>query len=91
MTPVEIAALVVSVLLTVTRFVEASKPLWGRLPKWAAVLLPAVIAVAPPIVDLLRSVRTTSDLVTQLIAAAAVLITNLFPRHDPAPAPPTVQ
>lgn len=83
-TPLEIAGLIVGSLLTLSRFVQAAKAAWSRLPRWAAVLAPAVVAVIPAIVELVQQVRTWADLVTQVIASTALVIVNLFPKHEPA-------
>lgn len=81
MSPVEIAAAIVSVLMLASRFVQAAKPVWDRMPKAVAVVLPPAVALVPQVVDLLNQTKTVSDLVTYLIAAAAMVAVGLFPKH----------
>jgi hypothetical protein len=97
MTPLEIATAIVSVLLLLSRFVQAAKPAWRYLPKPVAVLLPPAVTLALPVMDLLREVKTWGDLVTQLIAATAMVLVGLAPKnaakpakHEPASPPPVV-
>ena len=86
MTPVEIALAIVSVLMLISRFVQSAKPLWDRLPKWLAVMLPPVVGLIPQVSDLLRETKTWSDLVNYMIAAAGMVVVGLFPK----PADPTL-
>lgn len=79
MSPVEIATAVVSVLMVASRFVQAAKPLWDRLPRAVAVVLPAAVALVPQIIDLLSQSKTAIDLTTNLIAAAGLVAVGLFP------------
>ncbi|MGV1035334.1 MAG: hypothetical protein ACOYBP_09005 [Microbacteriaceae bacterium] len=55
------------------------------MPKALAVVVPVVVAIAPSVVALISQTKTFTDLIAQGIAAAALVITNLFPRHDPPP------
>jgi hypothetical protein len=80
MTPVEIALGIVSVLMLISRFLQAAKPAWDRLPKAIAVLLPPIVALIPQIVDLVNQTKTWSDLVNYLIAASAMVLVGLFPK-----------
>lgn len=80
MTPVEIALAIVSVLLLISRFINAAKPAWDRMPKPIAVLLPPVVALIPQITDLIDDTKTWSDLINYLIAAAAMIVVGLFPK-----------
>lgn len=80
MSPVEIAAVVVSVVMLLSRFVEACKPLWDRLPKSVAVLIPPAVALVPQVVDLLHQTKTVADLISYLIAAVAMVVVGLFPK-----------
>lgn len=83
MTPVEIAAAIVSLLLLISRFIMAAKPAWDRLPKPVAVLLPPIVAVIPPVIDVVNQVKSWSDLTTYIIASVAMIVTGLFPRSAP--------
>lgn len=83
-----IVAFVVSVLMLISRFLESAKPIWGRLPKWLAVILPAVVSLIPQVVALLQQSKTWADLTSYLIASVAIVIAGLFPRHDPTPPDP---
>lgn len=88
MTPVEIVAVIVSVLMLVTRFLQSAKPIWDRLPKAVAVMLPPIVALIPQVVDLLNQTKTWADLVNYLIAAFAMVVVGLFPKSNSAPTPP---
>ncbi len=80
MTPVEIALAIVSVLMLLSRFINAAKPAWDRLPKPVAVLLPPIVALIPQVTDLIDDTKSWSDLVNYLIAAAAMIVVGLFPK-----------
>lgn len=76
---VSIVAVVVGVLLLASRWVQAAKPFWAYLPKSVAVLLPAVVAMIPQVIDLLNKSKTWDDLVSYGIAAAALVAAGLAP------------
>jgi hypothetical protein len=78
MSPVEIAFLVVSVLMLLSRFVSACKPLWGWMPKVVAVLLPPVVLMLPHLADLWHQTTTLGDLMWYLIAALVMLVVGWF-------------
>lgn len=84
MTAIEIAAAIASVLMLVSRFVQAAKPAWNRLPKSVAVILPPAVLLVPQVVDLIGQAKSWADLTAYLIASVAMTITGLFPKHDPA-------
>jgi hypothetical protein len=84
MTPVEIALGIVSVLMLISRFLQAAKPAWDRLPKPVAVLLPPIVALIPQVVDLVNQTKSWSDLVNYLIAASAMVLVGLFPKSADA-------
>jgi hypothetical protein len=80
MTPVEIAVAVVSVLMLASRFVQSAKPIWDRLPKPVAVLLPPAVALVPQVSDLLNQTKTWSDLVAYGLASVAMVVVGMFPK-----------
>jgi hypothetical protein len=85
MTPLQVATAILSTILVLSRFINAAKPAWQRLPKPVAVLLPPAIALTQPVIDLLQQTKTWADLVTQLIAATAMVVVGLFPRNAARP------
>lgn len=91
MNPAEIAAAIVALLMLASRFVQAAKPAWSRLPKPVAVILPVATLLVLPVIDLLREVKTWSDIVTQLIAAVALVLVGLAPKAAAKPKSEPVQ
>lgn len=87
MSIVEIVAFIVGALLTLSRFLQAAKPLWGRAPQWLAFILPTIAAIIPSVIDMISGAKTVNDFVAQAIAALALIITNIFPAHVPAAKP----
>lgn len=83
MSVVAIVAVVVSVLLTASRFLNSAKPLWSRLPQPVAVLLPAVVAVIPQVVDAISGSKTALDLVNNAVVAVGLVVVGLFPSREP--------
>lgn len=83
MSVVAIVAFVVSVLMVGSRWLQAARPLWDRLPKVVAVMLPAIVAMVPQVIDLLQQSKTAVDLVSNVAAAAALVVVGLFPSHGP--------
>lgn len=65
--------------MLISRFVQAAKPAWDRLPKPVAVILPPAVALVQPVSDLLAQTKTWSDLVSYGIGAAVMVIAGLFP------------
>ena len=93
MTPVEIVAAIVSVLLLGSRFLQSAKPVWDRFPKPVAVMLPPIVALIPGVVELLNQTKTWADLVNYLIAAFAMVVVGLFPKaaNKPPVTPPPLE
>jgi hypothetical protein len=83
MSVVEIAAAVVSVLMVASRFLNAAKPMWDRLPKVVAVALPVVVAMIPQIAEMIGQSKTTVDFVNYVIASVALVVVGLFPKSAP--------
>ena len=81
MSVVAIVAFVVSVLMVASRWLSAAKPLWNMMPHAVAVLLPGIVALIPQVVDQLSQSKTAVDLVSNVIAAVALVVVGLFPSH----------
>lgn len=82
MSVVAIVAFVVSALLVLSRWLKAAQPLWSKLPTWAAVLIPGVVALIPQVIDQLQGSTTAVDLVTNVVAAVALVVVGLFPKKS---------
>ena len=82
MSVVAIVAFVASVLMVGSRWLQAARPLWDRLPKAVAVLLPAIVAMIPQVIDLLNQSKTAVDLVSNVVASVALVVVGLFPSHS---------
>lgn len=75
MTTLEIAALVATYALAVTRLLKPTQPLWSRLPRWAQLVLPALLVSLPQLAGALGLVETQLELVEaifQAIVAVAI-------------------
>lgn len=79
MSVVEIVSFVVAGLAVASRFVQAAKPMWDRLPKPVAIVLPAVVAMIPQVSDLLGQSKSSVDLLSNAIAAIGIVVVGLFP------------
>jgi hypothetical protein len=87
----EVVAVIIGVLMLLSRYLEAAKPVWSRMPRAVAVLLPAVVSLIPQVVALVQQTKTWLDLMNYLIASAAIVIVGMFPEHPPKPpTPPAV-
>lgn len=78
-----IAAVVVSVLMLLSRFIEGCKPFWDHLPRVVTVLLPPVVLLLPHFGNLFSHTKAWADLIWYLIGALVMLIIGWFPMsHD---------
>lgn len=75
----QIATMIGSGLLLVSRFIQSAKPIWDRLPTSVAVLLPPSVALIPAIAALLGQTKTFADLTTYLSASVVMIVVGLFP------------
>jgi len=82
MSVVAIVAFVVSALMVLSRWLKAAQPLWSKLPTWLAVLLPGVVALIPQVIDQLQGSTTAVDLVTNVVAAVALVVVGLLPKKS---------
>lgn len=87
MTAVEIVGYIVGVLLLISRFLQSAKPVWGRLPKVVAALIPGIVSLIPQVIELLNQTKTWSDLANYLIASVSIVVVGLFPKHERTDAP----
>lgn len=76
-TPVEIAAYVSAVALGASKFLSSAKPLWDKLPKPVAVVLPAVVAALPQLAEQAGLIKTGHDLVALAVVSVVALVPSL--------------
>lgn len=75
MTHLEIAALVATYALAVTRLLKVTQPLWAKLPRWLQLTLPALLITLPQLAGAAGLVETKLDLVEAIgQAVVAVMI-----------------
>jgi hypothetical protein len=91
LTPIEIAADVVAGLLAASKLVSVVQPLWAKLPRWAAVVLPVLVMDLPQVAGAFGLVKTGTDLTMAIVASVALLLpgvaeAELAPAAPPPPA-----
>lgn len=88
MTPTDIAADIVAGCLLVTQFVSGLKPIWAKLPKWLAVLVPVVVSLLPQVADAAGLVKTEQGLVQLIITSAVLLVPAIVAAEGGTTTPP---
>lgn len=74
MTIIDIVADIVAASLVITQFITALKPIWSKLPKWLAVLMPVLVVCLPQLADAASLVKTGQGLIQFGITAVVVLV-----------------
>jgi len=88
MATVEVVAIVVSILLLLSRFLHVARPLWSRVPKLVAILLPAAIVVIPHAVWLYFQTDPINDLLYYVVYALALTSIGVLPESGDDPPEP---
>ncbi len=86
---VTLVAGIVSILMVASKFIDATKPLWAKLPKPLSIVLPALAALLPQVSDLVGASTTAISFVQNLIAAGTLLIVGLLAKPH-VTTPPSV-
>jgi hypothetical protein len=74
---VEIGAYVSAGLLSASKLFAAAKPLWDKLPRPVAVMVPVLVAALPLLAEKAGLIKTDVDLMTLCITAVALLVPGL--------------
>lgn len=74
-----IVAVVVSVLILLSRFLLTCKAEWAKVPRVIAVLLPPVVLLAPHIVGLWCPALAAGNFMAWLVGALVLLVVGLLP------------
>jgi uncharacterized membrane protein YjjP (DUF1212 family) len=77
LTPVEIAADVAAGVLAASKLVTAVQPLWAKLPKWLAVVLPVLVMDLPQVAAAFGLVQTNVDLTMAIVTSVAMLLPGI--------------
>lgn len=87
---VDIVAYVIAGCMAASRAITALQPLWAKLPKWLAVLMPVFVLTLPQIASAAGLVKTSVDLVQFIIVTIALLVPGIAAAESAsAPALPT--
>ena len=86
LSPVDIASYVAAGLLAASRLISVVQPLWAKLPRWIAVVLPVLIVSIPQVVDAAGLVKTDIGIVQWLITSAALLVPGIAEAEKAKPA-----
>jgi len=86
---VELVAYVVAGLLLASRVVNALKPVWAVLPRWAAVAIPVLVTTLPTLAEQVGLVQDTAGFVQVVVVGVAALVAGLVVAEQ-APVDPTV-
>lgn len=77
LTPVDIASYVSAGALAMTKLISVCKPVWNRLPKWLAVVLPVLVLVLPQVAQFFVGATTSRELFAAFITSLALLMPGL--------------
>lgn len=78
----EIGTYVSAGLLSATKLLNVAKPLWAKLPRPVAVVLPVLVAGLPALAQQAGLVVTEIDLVTLAVTALALLVPGVAEASD---------
>ena len=84
----EVGAYISAGLLSATKLLSAVKPLWDKLPRPVAVVLPVLVACLPLIAEKAGLITTEVDLVTLTVTALALLVPGIAEATTKSDAPP---
>ena len=82
MLAVEVVAIVVSILLLLSRFLHVARPVWSHVPKLVAILLPAAVAIVPHAVWLYFQTDPVNDLLYYVVFGLALTSLSVLPEFD---------
>lgn len=82
----QVVTTLVLIAITATRFLNAAKPFWNRLPVTVRWLPPVLVVVLPLLSEQLKLVQTPTDLVVALLVAAGMIVPNHEERVGTTPA-----
>lgn len=83
LTPIDIASYVSASALAASKLISVCKPLWNRLPKWLAVLLPVLVLALPQIAQFFAGAKTSSELLAAFVTSLALLMPGLAEAEGP--------
>ncbi len=86
LTAVDVAALVATGALSLSKLLSVAKPLWSKLPRWAAVLLPVFVLDLPQIAASFGLVQTGTSITTAIITSLALLAPGIAEAEEAKPA-----
>lgn len=75
--PVTIASYVSAAALASSKLISVCKPLWNRLPKWLAVVLPVLVLDLPQIAQFFAGATSGNELFSACITSLALLMPGL--------------
>lgn len=87
LTVLDIASTVAAGLLAASKLLTAAQPLWQKLPRVVAVLLPVLVLDIPQVAQAIAGAETGTSLVTALITSVALLLPGLEEAEAPAATP----
>ena len=77
MTPTDIAAHVVAGCVAASRLITVVQPVWAKMPKWLAAVMPVLVLMLPQVADLAGVIKTQTDLLQFGIVSAALLLPGI--------------
>lgn len=77
MTIVEAAGLVAAGASAASKLLVTFQPFWGKLPRWLAVALPAVVVWLPKFGEAMLGAKSELDIITTAIVSIALLLPGL--------------
>ena len=88
LSPVDVASYVSAGALAATKLISVCKPVWNRMPKWLAVMLPVLVLALPQVAQFFAGATTSNELFAACITSLALLMPGLAeasPKRDSEP------
>ena len=76
--------------LALSRILTVAQPLWGKLPKWLAVVVPVLVTALPQLASALGLVHTDVDLSQFAVTAVALLVPGITAAERASTATPAI-
>jgi len=83
----QVASYAASGLLAASKLFSLAKPLWGMLPRWAAVAMPVLVLDLPIVAGYIAGAHSEIALVSALATSVALLLPGLAEAEETS-APP---
>ena len=77
LSPVDVASYVSAGALAATKLIGVCKPIWNRMPKWLAVMLPVLVLSLPQVAQFFAGATTSNELFAACITSLALLMPGL--------------